>query len=186
MNFRRIDMMKHIYNYINQWKQDTQAIAAVEASLIFPVLLVILVGTFDLGYGILAAQKNIRASQVTADLVTRGVNINATGVQEAYKAGELALQPLDTTSYGVDIISFRFDDEENPEIVWRETINMSPTPGVEGDVAALAEPGGGVVMVVSKYKYEPLFAGFVIDDIQMEERAFARGRRSTVVNYDDT
>lgn len=173
------------YIKIKNWWKNCQGVATVEAAMIFPVLLVLLVGTFDLGNGILAGQKTIRASQVTADLITRTTTVDATDIQEAYRAGELALQPFDTTNYGVDIISFSFDDEATAEIVWRETIGMNPINNAVDYVTSLAEPNSGVVMVVSVYEYEPAFAGFVVDNIPMTERAFARGRRSAVVNLED-
>ena len=52
------------------WKQD-DGLAAIEAALVFPLLLTMLMGTFDLGNAILANTKVVRASQVVADLVTR-------------------------------------------------------------------------------------------------------------------
>ena len=51
-------------------------------------------------------------------------------------------------------------------------------------VLPLAAAGSGVVMVVSEYLYEPIFAGFVVKQIAMQEVAFARGRRSSVVCKD--
>jgi hypothetical protein len=138
-----------------------------------------------MGNGILANQKAIRASQVVADLVTRNMNVSAQEVDEAITAGGLAFQPLDDSSYGIDIVSIRFnDDNADPEIVWRDTRNMSPNPDVLDDVTSLAEAGNGVVVVSVKYLFKPVFAGFVINDIPMQETAFARGRRSAVVNHD--
>ena len=46
--------------------QEEDGMAAVEAAYIFPILLTMMLGVFDLGNGIIANQKTIRASQVTA------------------------------------------------------------------------------------------------------------------------
>lgn len=163
------------------WIRNEDGAAAAEAGLIFPVLLVLLLGTFDMGNGILAAQKNIRASQVTADLITRGRTVDDTAIDEAINAGELAFAPMDSSSFGVDIVSLRFDDEANPEILWRETRGMNPVVDVITSVQALAEAGSGVVMVTTEYTFDPLFSGFIISEISMSETAFARGRRSATV-----
>ncbi|MCB9963377.1 MAG: pilus assembly protein [Rhodospirillales bacterium] len=173
--------MKKIIKTIEYWVKDQVGVAAVEAALIFPVLLIMFIGLFDLGSGILASQKTIRASQVVVDLVTRSRVVNSGDIDEAINAGSLAYLPMSSENFGVDIVSIRFDEDSVPEIVWRETRNMTPQDDVFDAIESLAEPGGGVVMVSAKYKFEPLFAGFVVDEIDMNERAFGRGRRGAVV-----
>lgn len=163
------------------WWRSCEGIAATEAAMIFPLMLVLLVGTFDLGNAILSNQKTIRASQVAADLVTRGRNIDTTGLNEAIEAARLAYEPLSSASFGVDIVSIRFDAQGDAEIVWRETRNMAPVSDVMTRVAGMSDPGNGVVMVAINYDFEPVFAGFIVDTILMQEIAFARGRKSPVV-----
>lgn len=166
---------------IKKWIADESGMAAVESAMIFPVMLVLLLGTFDLGNGILANQKAIRASQVVADLVTRNNTLSNAELNEAIMAGQLALHPFDPSSLGVDVVSIRFDDNGDPEIVWRETRNMPPSPSVLTDVSPLATPNSGVVVSIIQYNFEPAFSGFVVDEIPMQEKAFARGRKTAVV-----
>lgn len=170
--------------FLKNWFRDEEGMAAVESALIFPILLTLLLGVFDLGNGILANQKTIRASQVTADLITRNRSVDDAAIDDAIEAGRLAYEPMDSTSFGIDVVSISFDDEANAQIVWRETRNMAPMSNVLEDVAALAEPGNGVLVVGVQYDFEPVFAGFVVNTIEMEERAFSRGRKSAVVTKD--
>jgi Flp pilus assembly protein TadG len=163
------------------WWRSCEGIAATEAAMIFPMMLVLLVGTFDLGNAILSNQKTIRASQVAADLVTRSRSIDTTGLNEAIEAARLAFEPLSSASFGVDIVSVRFDDEGDAEIVWRETRNMSPIADIASRVSGMSEPGNGVVVVAINYDFVPVFSGFAVDTILMQEIAFARGRKSPVV-----
>lgn len=173
-------------NLTVRWVREDEAAAAVEAALIFPILLTLLLGTFDMGNGILANQKTIRASQIVADLVTRNMTVDSIEIGEAVTAGGLAFEPLDSSSYGVDIVSIRFNENAEPEIVWRETTpGMAQNQGVLADVASLAEANNGVVVVTVGYVFEPVFAGFVLDEMPMREVAFARGRRSAVVNMEE-
>lgn len=174
-------MMTKLKNLVRDWGRSPDATAAVDAALIFPILLTLLLGTFDIGNGILANQKAIRSSQITADLITRTRSVDSTAIDEAVEAGSLAFAPLDDSSFGVDIVSISFDDEANPQIVWRETRNMAPLADVLDRVADLAEANNGVVVVAAQYNFEPVFAGFIVDDIAMQEIAFARGRKSAVV-----
>jgi Flp pilus assembly protein TadG len=169
-----------------KYRRNEDGVAAVEAAFVFPVLLVLLLGVLDMGRGIMCNQKTIRASQVVADLITREVSVDDGGVNEAINAGTLAMLPYDDTNLAFDVISVRFTSDDEAEIVWQETRNMAATPQnqVLERVLPLAVAGSGVVMVVSEYLYEPIFAGFVVDQIPMQEVAFARGRRSAVVCKD--
>ena len=170
-----------MHQFIKRWQQDVRGLAAVEAALIFPILLTLLLGLYDMGNALLVNQKTIRASQVVADLVTRDSVASTDDINEAVSAGELAFLPFSSAGFGVDIVSIRFDEAENPEIVWRETRDMDPVSNILDAVEALAEPDGGVVVVSAEYLFEPMFAGFITDRFTMNERAFARGRRGAVV-----
>ncbi len=156
----------------------------MEAALVFPILLTLLLGVFEMGNAILVNQKIIRASQVTADLVAREKTVSVADISEAVEAGTLALVPFDTGNYGVDIVSISFDEDSVAEIVWRETVNMTESPNVLDRVTALAEPYGGAIVVISQYFFEPVFVGFITNEILMEEVAFSRGRSSSVVNLE--
>ena len=174
-----------LFSFLHRWYRDESGLAAVESALIFPVLLMMLLGTFDMGNAILANQKAIRASQVVADLITRNVNVDDGIIDEVIEAGRLAFDPLATGSYGVDIVSVGFDDDADPEIIWRETENMTPMGDVEARVASVADANSGVVVVAVEYQFDPIFVGFVMDTIAMQEVAFAKGRQSSVVCHED-
>ena len=163
------------------WMDNKDGHAGMEAVLIFPVLLTLLLGVFDAGNAILANQKTIRASQVTADLVTRAREVSQNDVEQAVDAGRLALSPMPMDEYGVDIVSIRFDSNAIPEIVWRETQNMDPVSDILGNLDLLASPGEGIVIVTAKYNFDPVFSSPITGPVAMQEVAFARGRLSAVV-----
>lgn len=174
-------MFLNIRRLFKKWKEEESALAAVEAALIFPIMLTLLIGVFDAGNAILANQKTIRASQVVADLITRQNVVTGADIDDAIEAGRLAFEPIDSSSYGVDIVSIRFDEDANAEIEWRETRNMTPVSDALTAVEAVEAANEGVVMVSVHYGYEPLFVGFVFDAFDMQERAFSRGRSTPVV-----
>jgi Flp pilus assembly protein TadG len=183
MTRKELEMFHGLKNFLRQWCCRKDGTAAVEAALVFPLLLVMLLGTYDMGNAILSDQKLIRASQVTADLVTRERSVDSAALDEAVEGGELAMTPQNIETYGVDIVSVSFDNNSNPSILWRETRgNITPDPDILNRVTELAEPNGGVVIVVVEYTFEPIFGDFVFGDIPMQEVAFARGRQSAVVS----
>ena len=175
-------MIKRLFR---QWIDDVRAVAAVESALIFPVLLTMLLGTFDAGYGILAAQKVIRSAQVTADLIARNRSVTDGDIDAAITGGMLSMTPYDIGSYGVDIVSIEFDEEARAVQLWCETRNSVVNDDVAVNVGALAAPNDGVVAVTVRYNYVPTFSGFVFDTIQMQEVAYARGRLTSTVPHVD-
>jgi Flp pilus assembly protein TadG len=166
---------------LKNWLQDTEAVAAVEAALIMPVLAVLFLGAFDVGRGILINQKVVSASQIAADLIARGMSVDINDVNEAIEASQLALQPYDTSTFGIDIVSLEFDANDQPQILWRETRNMTPNNDSVASTAGVFPEGEGVIIVTVAYTYEPSFGDTVIGDVTMREIAFARGRRSATV-----
>ncbi len=169
---------------LRKYVREDNGIAAIEASLLFPVMILMLLGMLDLGYGILAAQKTIRASQVIADLVARKPSVSTNDINEAIEAGRLALQPFDTASLGVDIVSIYYDENDIATVCWRETVNMSPNATVVGSTNGLGETGDGILAVTVQYEYIPSFYGKLFSELNLQEIAFVRGRKAPVVEID--
>lgn len=170
---------------IVRWAQEERATAFTETVILFPVLISILMACFDLGQGILVNQKTIGASQIIGDLITRDRTVTATGLQDIIIAGQLALEPYSTEPFGYDIVSIEFDEDGEPEILWRVTFNADENDDAVTSTEGLGAPGEGVVVVTASYRYDPYFTNFIVDEINMREVAFLRGRKSPTVMCDD-
>ena len=176
-------MMTRLFGLFKRWYREENAVAATEAAMIFPLLLTILLGTLDMGYGILAAQKTIRASQVTADLIARHKTVTAADIDDAIAAGQLSLVPFAAGTYGVDVVSIRFDSNSNPQPLWRDTRNMTPNAVVLSSLRnlGLGVEGEGIVAVTSQYDYKPIFSGFIVNAMRFQEVSYVRGRLSSTI-----
>ena len=75
------------------WKQSEEGVAAIEAALVFPLMLVLLLGVYDIGNAVLTSQKTIHASQIAADLITRDSEVDDSMIDDAIIASQLALHP---------------------------------------------------------------------------------------------
>mgnify|MGYP001072841867 CR=1 FL=1 len=173
--------MHRLLNKMKSWWYETDGVAAVEAALIMPVMVLMLLGAFDVGRGILMNQKVINSSQIGADLIARNMFVDMDIVDETIEASRLSLEPYDTSTFGIDIVSIEFDEDQNPEVLWRETRNMSANNASVNSTAGMFPEGEGVIIVTVQYRYEPTFGDVITGDINMQEVAFARGRRSPTV-----
>ncbi|MCD8497000.1 MAG: pilus assembly protein [Alphaproteobacteria bacterium] len=168
---------------MRRWAFEEKGLAATEFSLLFPILMTLMVGVFDMGYGIVAAQKTIRSSQVIADLVARHKTITQDEINEAISGGELALSPFDTSGFGYDVISIEFDEsgEVDMPVLWRETSGMGASDAVFSSLAGLGGPGDGLIIVQVRYEYEPMFGGYLFGTMNFSEIAFQRPRSSSSI-----
>lgn len=177
------DMIQKAQKAVMQRICDESGVSAIEFSLVFPILLVMLISVYDLGNGILVNQKTITASQVIADLVARNVAVDDDTIDDIIRAGELSIEPFDLENMGVDIISVEFDENDQPQVVWRETRNMDSAENAADQATGLGTEGDGAIIVVVTYNFQPTFSLFSIGEIQMQETSFSRGRRSAIVGH---
>ncbi len=167
--------------FVKFLKQD-KANAAIEAGFLFPVMVGIMCGMVDMGTALVTNQKVTTACQIVADLLARDRSVTEAQIQDAVVAGRLALMPYNTASYGVDIAGVQFVGSTlEPTVRWRETQNMSENANVLTRSEGLGLQNEGVVAVTVEYLFRPYFSGFMINDIQMHEEAYVRGRKGLFV-----
>ncbi|MCI5060850.1 MAG: pilus assembly protein [Alphaproteobacteria bacterium] len=170
---------------LRKYLKDQHGVSATEAAILFPVLMSLLMAVYDVGQGIVVNQKTVAASQVIADLLARNEVVDIDIIDDVVIAGEMALEPYPTDSFGYDITSVEFDEDGEPEILWRVTENMTEDEDAVESTEGLGEEGDGVVVVSVVYQYVPFFSNFVVDQIDMRERAFLRGRQSATIPCTD-
>lgn len=166
---------------IARYAAEEKGNSLLETAILFPVLIILLIGCYDLGQGIYMNQKTIASSQIIGDLIARNRSVDMDTVEDIIRAGELAFEPYPITTFGYDIISVQFDEDGDPVVLWRITENMPPNNAALSSADGLVAEGDGLVIVSVRYVYDPLFTYFVVPEINMEEVAFFKGRRSATV-----
>ncbi len=174
---------KQFRNFISfrRYLADENGVSVVETAIFFPILISLLMGVFDIGQGFVINQKTVSASQVIADLVTRNEAVDEDIIADIVEAGKLAIAPYPIVSFGYDVASVEFDEDGDPVVLWRETDNMAPDDDAVDSTTNLGDEGDSIVVVSVVYQYEPFFSHSVIGTIDMNERAFLRGRKSATV-----
>lgn len=178
-------MKQGFIRILQRYIGEEKATAFVEAAIFIPIMLTLLMGVFDIGNGIIINQKTITSSQIAADLVGRVKSVDQSDVNNIVEAARLAYQPHGTSDFGIDIVSIEFDENGDPLILWRETINMQPNQNAVDSTAGLSPEGEGIIIVSVNYDYQPLFTQLFVDNFEMQEVAFSRGRRSRTVTWQD-
>jgi Flp pilus assembly protein TadG len=178
-----VDLFYVVYS-VRKWIVEEDGLALMEAAMLFPPMITLLMGVYDLGNGIVVSQKTITSSQIAADLVSRNRTMNTTNLNDIIEGAKLAFEPYHMVNFGIDVVSIEFDAEKHPDILWRRTENMPPNDTAVNSVDGFAEQGEGMIIVTVQYTYIPRFAKFFTGNMDFSEVAFTRGRRSSTVTWD--
>jgi Flp pilus assembly protein TadG len=169
---------------IKKWGVADDGVALLEAAMLFPPMITLLLGVYDLGNGIILSQKTVTSSQIAADLISRTRTMNTEDLNDIIAGSKLAFEPYKSTDFAIDVVSVEFDNNKMPEILWRETQNMPPNDAAVSSVNGMADDGEGMIIVTVQYRYVPQFAKFFTGPMDFSEVAFTRGRRSATVTWD--
>lgn len=165
--------------------KNTDGLAATESAFILPLLFILLLGLFDLGQALVIDQKLTAATYTAADLITRKSFINDEDLDNAVGGAQLVIDPYNRAPFGVDIVGIEFDEDDNPTTLWRHTVNMTANPNLPDSADGLGVEGEGVVAVSAAYRYTPLFSQLITGDVNMTETTYMRGRRTSLVRYEE-
>jgi Flp pilus assembly protein TadG len=174
-----------IFKCLNTYIRDTHGLATIESAIILPMMFVILLGLYDIGQAIIINQKVTAAAHMAGDLITRKVVVDDNDIDDAWGAAQLVIDPYDRTLLGMDILGIKFDDDDDPDQVWRTTRQMAENPNLPARADGLGVNGEGVIAVSTIYTYTPFFSGPLVGDILMEETSFMRGRKNSLVRYEE-
>jgi len=145
-------------------------------------MLILLLGTLDTGEAILINQKTINATQMIGDLLGREDSVSTAELNDAVEAGKLTMMPYSTQSFGVDIAGIQFvGGPNNPQVMWRHTVNMDPNILILENADGLGADGDGVLGVTVSYTYTPYFSFVLTGAIEMSEVSYVRGRRGLYI-----
>lgn len=166
------------------WR-DTRGLATLESAILLPMMVILLMGMFDIGQAVIINQKVTAASHMAGDLITRKTVINDVDLDDAVGVALLVIDPYDRNLLGIDIVGVTFDEDNDPEESWRHTHNMNENINLPARAVDLGVNGEGLVAISTVYKYTPYFTGSLLGEINMEETSFLRGRKNSFVRYEE-
>lgn len=158
---------------------DARGAAAIEFGLILPVLVVLHLGVAEF---VQAWQVRTRVAQVAAtisDITSQARSVTSDDITDIFVAGDVILNPNDTTTLGSRLTSMSADEDGVVTIDWSVSDNyrgdaVSLPPGFLG-------PNESVVIADVVYKYEPMFDLVIPTAFDMRHTSYARPRISAKV-----
>lgn len=166
--------------------RDARGVAASEFALILPVMMLLLLGSVEVGNALLLHRKVTSATQTGADLAAQAQALDDADIANLFEAMDAILEPFPTAPAGF-VLQSVIDDDGDTIIDWVEVDSgAAGAPGDEVDVPdGLVLPGGSVIVAQVSYDYTPVFADLIIDSFTISDTAFLRPRRTLAVVRDD-
>jgi Flp pilus assembly protein TadG len=168
--------------------------SAVEFALVLPVLMLLMLGSAEMGRFVILHQKVDRVAVTTSDLVARAETINETDLNDIFDAADYVAQPFDLAGLGIVIVSaVTNDDGSGARVAWQRSGGGSGTYtsqiGVPGGVATLTtdfEVREGETAIIAEvfYDFEPFLSELIVEPQTLYRRAHHRPRLGTLDEVD--
>lgn len=177
---------------LDLWRND-EGVAAIEAALLLPLLLVTFIGCTEVTFKIWSTQKAEKLAVTIADVVTQSQTVTAAGLQEIVMASDRIMEPFEFNNDGVIYISSVYvtQGETVAKVNWQCKVEGSFSAlsklGVAGDDAVLP-PGltlaerDNVIVAEIYYKYRPIMPGLMFDEAIIYRRALFKPRLGALTN----
>jgi hypothetical protein len=168
---------------------------AVEFALASPILILLMLGSVELGRFIILNQKLDRVAVSMADLVARAETISDDQLDDIFIAAAEVAQPFPIADAGrVFVSSVINPDGDGAEIAWQRTgvgtLSASSQLGSEGNAASL--PAGfdvreGETAIVSEvfFEFEPFLSELILRPQTVYKRAYHRPRLGTLEEIEE-
>lgn len=182
------------YGALARFARETRGAVLTEFAMAFPILVVLILGGFEIGRYVLLQQKLQSVAVETADLVSQAETIKATDIDNILIAVDHIMTPFELGGKGVVIVSSIGATGTNPpKVNWQRagggTASAVSKLGPAGSNAVLptgfvVRPGESVIVSEVFYNYEPVLAMNLIPlpSGQLYNESMYRPRFGTLTN----
>ena len=170
--------------------RSTRGNAAIEFAFVLPILVVVLLGTVEMGRFVQLYMKVQNVAGNVGDIMSRPEQVSAGDLASLFSASPVMMNPFEAGANLRIIVSGVVvpGPDEPPEVAWQSagggSLAVASQVGAVGSVATVPEglvTFGGEALIVAEtvYAYDPWLLGIVPDQI-VRETAYFRPRRGTL------
>jgi Flp pilus assembly protein TadG len=97
---------------------DRQGVGAIEFAILFPILVMLYVGAFEITIGLSISKRAARSSAAIADVVTQQQTVNKAWLDDMPSVASAVFAPYGTDGLTVKITGIAIDATANPTVKW--------------------------------------------------------------------
>jgi Flp pilus assembly protein TadG len=174
---------------LRAFSRDNRGSVLMEMAFVLPTMLVMFLGTTELGRYVYLNLKLQNTASGVADLATRDSTLTNAGLAEVYAAAAQIASPFDIGQSGVVVVSaVGVDSNDLPVVLWQSSgggglaeASRVGSPGGLANVPAglVVEEGDTAIVSEIFYLYQP-WLGEILPSSTLAKTAYYRPRLSTL------
>ena len=165
------------------FRRDHKGVAAVEFAIILPLMLIFFIGVVETATALTANRKTTAVASTVADLAAQAITLSDSDIFDIFGAARSIMQPHGSNDIQIRLTSASDSGGGNVSVDWSEGYNMAPySQGQSVNVPPdIVFTNGSVIIAEVRYTYQSAFTYYAYGDIAMEDKFYARPRRTLVV-----
>jgi Flp pilus assembly protein TadG len=166
--------------------------AMVEAAVVLPIIIMLLLAGFEIARLTLLHQKLDRAVSSMADLVSQSQDLNQTQLTDMFNSIAHIMEPFEMGGKGkVIVTSIGRQGSDPTTIFWQQsgagTLSVTSQVGTAGGTPTLptgfvVRPGEGLIIAEVYYDYSPFIFWDIVTAKQLYHRAYFRPRYGKIAS----
>lgn len=146
----------------------------VEAAIVLPVLIVMLLGMVEFGEAFTVSRKNAQVARTVADLFAQQTNMTTAQANDIAKVSTTILQPYSATPSGLRVSSI-IQNAKNATVQWSQSWGTLSALGQNSAFtlpAGLISQGGTIIVAEASYAFTPVIGSFLTGGVTFDALAY--------------
>ena len=176
-------LLRRLLANARRFGRDRSAIAAVEFSLILPMMVVLYLGGFEVSEAVTINRKVTHATSSLGDLVAQSNSVTTADITNILDAVAAVMNPYPTTAMTMVVSGVTINAAGVATVTWSDARNgpahTAGAPFVLPD--GVRQPSTFLVVAEVSYRYEPRLGRIITGPIDLTEEFYLRPRLGTTV-----
>ncbi len=173
---RAIDSLTH-------FARERNGLAALEFSLLLPVMLTLYLGSYEVTTGVAVQRKVTLTARAVADLSSQYTSIANSDMSNILNASSDIIAPYAAADLQVVVSELSVNAQGQASVVWSDTLNGTARP--VGEVvtipASLAVPNTYLILGEASYSYNPTYGYVVTGTLTLSDQIYVEPRQSSSI-----
>jgi Flp pilus assembly protein TadG len=101
-----------------RFARDRKGVGAIEFAIIFPVLVMLYLGAFEITVGLSVSKRTTRAAGSIADIITQQQSVTKSSLTDIAKAAPAIFAPYNSSDLSLKVTAIQIDGNANPTVLW--------------------------------------------------------------------
>ncbi len=182
--FRAVTKLKNsVRDLTRLYRECTSGLAAVEFGLIAPILLIMLIGIFEISQGLSVGRKVTSAGSTIGDLTSQALSMSDQDINDTFGSAMAIMFPNSSATLKMRITSVEIDGSGDATVDWSDGSNWSSLPENSPVTlpAGVGTPNTTIIMSEVEYDYTSMFGEFLPGVTTFNDRFYFIPRRTLAV-----